>query len=49
MKLHHFRGLLIAAGTTICTFTASAQDITGAGATFPAPAYAKWAGKRLPT
>lgn len=43
MKLHHFRGLLIAAGTTICTFTASAQDITGAGATFPAPAYAKWA------
>ncbi|MES2840049.1 MAG: phosphate ABC transporter substrate-binding protein PstS [Pseudomonadota bacterium] len=43
MKLHHLKGLLIAAGTTICTFTASAQDITGAGATFPAPAYAKWA------
>ncbi|KRB96945.1 phosphate ABC transporter substrate-binding protein [Hydrogenophaga sp. Root209] len=43
MKLHHFRGLLIAAGTTLCTFAASAQDITGAGATFPAPAYAKWA------
>lgn len=43
MKLHHFKGLLIAAGTTLCTFVAQAQDITGAGATFPAPAYAKWA------
>ena len=25
------------------TFAASAQDITGAGATFPAPLYSKWA------
>jgi len=25
------------------TFTVSAQDITGAGATFPAPLYSKWA------
>ena len=25
------------------TVTAHAQDITGAGATFPAPLYAKWA------
>src|SRR5689334_15021532 len=31
--------LVIAAGT----FSASAQDMTGAGATFPAPIYAKWA------
>lgn len=43
MKLHLFRRFLIAAGTTFCTFAASSQDITGAGATFPAPAYAKWA------
>ena len=25
------------------TFAATAQDITGAGATFPAPLYSKWA------
>jgi len=31
--------LAIAAGT----FGVSAQDMTGAGATFPAPIYAKWA------
>jgi phosphate transport system substrate-binding protein len=27
----------------ICTSAAMAQDVTGAGATFPAPIYAKWA------
>ena len=31
--------ILLAAGT----FAAAAQDITGAGATFPAPLYSKWA------
>ena len=30
------------AATTFCSF-AAAQDVTGAGATFPAPLYAKWA------
>ena len=35
---------LIAASTTIVFASASlAQDVTGAGATFPAPLYAKWA------
>lgn len=43
MKLNHFKGFLIAVGTSICSFAALSQDITGAGATFPAPAYAKWA------
>lgn len=27
----------------VCTITAFAQDVTGAGATFPAPLYSKWA------
>lgn len=34
---------LIAAIVTALSITAQAQDITGAGATFPAPLYAKWA------
>ena len=34
----------LALGTAlICTGAAMAQDVTGAGATFPAPIYAKWA------
>jgi len=33
----------IVAIVTAFAFTAQAQDITGAGATFPAPLYAKWA------
>jgi phosphate transport system substrate-binding protein len=32
-----------AAGLSAIALTASAQDITGAGASFPAPIYAKWA------
>ena len=32
----------VAAALT-CSFAATAQDVTGAGATFPAPVYAKWA------
>ena len=34
-------GLALLLGTA--SFTAAAQDVTGAGATFPAPVYAKWA------
>jgi len=34
-----FAGLLVAATAT----SALAQQVTGAGATFPAPLYAKWA------
>ncbi|MGB3427292.1 MAG: phosphate ABC transporter substrate-binding protein PstS, partial [Burkholderiaceae bacterium] len=37
-----FAGLLVAATATTAT-SALAQQITGAGATFPAPLYAKWA------
>ena len=43
MKIHRWKtlmaGLLVAAAAT----SVSAQQITGAGATFPAPLYAKWA------
>ena len=35
------RAALVAASLT--PLLASAQDVTGAGATFPAPIYAKWA------
>ena len=34
---------IIATLITVFTFSTFAQDITGAGATFPAPLYAKWA------
>lgn len=37
------RGLVIGATLTFTAGLALAQDITGAGATFPAPIYAKWA------
>ena len=37
------RGLATAAAATFTLGTALAQDITGAGASFPAPLYAKWA------
>jgi phosphate transport system substrate-binding protein len=37
------RTATLAAGFTLATATAWAQDVTGAGATFPAPVYAKWA------
>ncbi|WP_296508609.1 phosphate ABC transporter substrate-binding protein PstS [Rhodoferax sp.] len=40
----HRIALAVAAGTLLtATGFASAQEITGAGATFPAPIYAKWA------
>ncbi|MDZ7891884.1 MAG: phosphate ABC transporter substrate-binding protein PstS [Rhodoferax sp.] len=40
----HRIALAVAAGTLLTTAgVASAQEITGAGATFPAPIYAKWA------
>lgn len=34
---------LASAALAVATTSASAQDMTGAGATFPAPVYAKWA------
>lgn len=37
------RGLVIGATLSFTAAVALAQDITGAGATFPAPIYAKWA------
>ncbi len=37
------RALAVAAASTLCVAAASAQDVTGAGASFPAPIYAKWA------
>jgi phosphate transport system substrate-binding protein len=36
-------GALAATSFGAVAFTASAQEVTGAGATFPAPLYAKWA------
>jgi phosphate transport system substrate-binding protein len=44
MRVHRFQ-LFSAALTAAFAFstTAIAQDVTGAGATFPAPVYAKWA------
>ena len=42
MKLQFGPALLIAAALLVPT-VASAADITGAGATFPYPIYAKWA------
>ncbi len=37
------RALAVAAASTLLAASAFAQDVTGAGATFPAPLYAKWA------
>jgi phosphate transport system substrate-binding protein len=37
------RVLAVAAASTLLATSAFAQDVTGAGATFPAPLYAKWA------
>jgi len=37
------KSMLVALGITALTATALAADITGAGATFPYPMYAKWA------
>ena len=38
-----FRSALVAGMAAVASVSASAQDITGAGATFPFPIYAKWA------
>jgi phosphate transport system substrate-binding protein len=38
-----FRRAALAAAVTVFTASAFAQDVTGAGASFPAPVYAKWA------
>lgn len=44
MKLKHTAILVLATTLSLSSFSAvSATDITGAGATFPAPVYAKWA------
>jgi phosphate transport system substrate-binding protein len=37
------RSVTLAAGLVLAAQSALAQDVTGAGATFPAPVYAKWA------
>jgi phosphate transport system substrate-binding protein len=38
-----YKTLVVAMGATLLAGAASAADISGAGATFPAPVYAKWA------
>ena len=44
MKLSHFaRGALVIATIAAGSVAARAADISGAGATFPFPIYAKWA------
>jgi phosphate transport system substrate-binding protein len=43
MKAIQVRTLLLAAGTMLAAQAALAAELTGAGATFPAPIYAKWA------
>src|SRR5450432_3544787 len=43
MKPSLTRSLIAAIVLGTCAAGASAQDMTGAGATFPAPIYAKWA------
>jgi phosphate transport system substrate-binding protein len=42
MKFHMIR-TAVAAALTLAACSAMAQDVTGAGATFPAPVYSKWA------
>jgi phosphate transport system substrate-binding protein len=43
MKQFALKFLFTASGSVLVLGAANAQDITGAGATFPAPLYAKWA------
>src|ERR1017187_6971301 len=38
-----FKSAVLATGTAVAFSSAMAADITGAGATFPFPIYAKWA------
>ena len=42
MKFNHAALALALAGAALAVQPATAQQITGAGATFPAPVYAKW-------
>ena len=41
--MHNFHRSLVALAAAAATLPALAQDVTGAGASFPAPIYAKWA------
>src|SRR5678816_3373782 len=43
MKSMYLRSLAVAAAFAGAGAVALAQDVTGAGASFPAPIYAKWA------
>ncbi len=43
MRIQGMQALLAVAGLMAGLSTAAAQEVTGAGATFPAPLYAKWA------
>jgi phosphate transport system substrate-binding protein len=43
MILLNLRSAATAVALAACSFAALAQDVTGAGASFPAPVYAKWA------
>ncbi len=43
MTLQTFGRVVASVAMAASIFTAQAQDVTGAGATFPAPLYAKWA------
>ncbi len=43
MSLNVIRSVALAAATGLSVSVSFAQDVTGAGATFPAPIYAKWA------
>lgn len=44
MNMHLFtRAAMVAAAVSVAGFAAKAADISGAGATFPFPVYAKWA------
>ena len=43
MKIALLRSSIAAIGLTLVAGTVFAEDVTGAGATFPAPLYAKWA------
>ena len=36
-------GAMTAFGVAACPMLSMAQDVTGAGASFPAPLYSKWA------
>nr|WP_316638991.1 phosphate ABC transporter substrate-binding protein PstS [uncultured Roseateles sp.] len=43
MKIAQLSSVLMLSATMTLAATAQAQDVTGAGASFPAPVYAKWA------